>query len=168
SYILKQLSPEEVVLVHLGWRDQGLMVLPGNPAGIEGIGDLARAGVRFVNRQRGSGTRLLLDYELSKLGLEPAGVEGYEREMFTHTAVAAAVAGGSADTGLGVLAAAKALKLDFIPVARERYDLLVLRSFVGTGGYTALLEVLADPEYRSEVEALGGYDLSDAGNIIPL
>jgi putative molybdopterin biosynthesis protein len=168
SYILKQMAPDEVVLVHLGWREQGLMVLPGNPAGITGVADLAREGVRFVNRQKGSGTRLLLDYELGRLGIEPGQVTGYEREMFTHTAVAAAVMGGSADAGLGVLAAAKALKLEFVPVARERYDLLVLSSFTGTRGYEALLEVLKDPGYRSEVEALGGYDLSESGKIIDL
>lgn len=167
-YILKHLSPDEVLLVHLAWRDQGLMVLPGNPARVEGIADLAREGTRFVNRQQGSGTRLLLDYELEKLGIEPDQLEGYGREMFTHTAVAAAVASGSADAGLGVLAAARALKLDFVPVARERYDLLVLRSFEGSAGYDALLQVLSDHSYREQVEALGGYDLSEAGKIIPL
>jgi len=168
SYVLKQLKPEDAVLVHLGWREQGLMVMPGNPVGITGIADLAREGVRFVNRQKGSGTRVLLDYELERLGLDTGDITGYRREMFTHTAVAAAVAGGSADAGLGVLAAAKALKLDFVPVSRERYDLLVLRSFVGSRGYQALLAVLADDEYRREVEALGGYDLSESGKIIPM
>jgi len=95
-------------------------------------------------------------------------VEGYQREMFTHTTVAAAVAGGSADTGLGVLAAARALGLDFIPVARESYDLLVLRSFAGSPGYRALLSSLRDPAYRRQVESLGGYDLSDSGDLIEL
>jgi putative molybdopterin biosynthesis protein len=90
-YILERLSPDEVLLVHLGWREQGLMVAPGNPAGVEGAADLARKDVRFVNRQKGSGTRLLLDYELGRLGVDPGEVTGYEREMFTHTAVAAAV-----------------------------------------------------------------------------
>jgi putative molybdopterin biosynthesis protein len=88
--------------------------------------------------------------------------------MFTHTAVAAAVAGGTADVGLGVLAAARALKLEFIPIASERYELLGLRSLMGTPGYEALLSVLSDPEFRGEVEALGGYDLSRAGELVPL
>jgi putative molybdopterin biosynthesis protein len=167
-YILEHFSPAEVLLVHLGWREQGLMVLPGNPKGISGIEDLARPGVRFVNRQKGSGTRLLLDYELERKGMDPGSLTGYEREMFTHTAVAAAVAGGSADAALGVLAAAKALGLEFVPVARERYDLLVLESFSRTRGYEALLAVLRDPGYRSEVEALGGYDLSESGKLIPI
>jgi putative molybdopterin biosynthesis protein len=159
-YILEHFSPAEVLLVHLGWREQGLMVLPGNPKGISGIEDLARPGVRFVNRQKGSGTRLLLDYELERKGMDPGSLTGYEREMFTHTAVAAAA--------LGVLAAAKALGLEFVPVARERYDLLVLESFSRTRGYEALLAVLRDPGYRSEIEALGGYDLSESGKLIPI
>jgi putative molybdopterin biosynthesis protein len=95
-------------------------------------------------------------------------VTGYEREMFTHTAVAAAVKGGSADAGLGVLAAARALGLDFVPVARERYDLLVLGSFSVTRGFEALTSALKDPRYREQVEALGGYDLSESGKIIDL
>ncbi len=167
-YVLRQLSREEAVLITLGLRSQGLMVRPGNPMGIAGIADLARPDVLFVNRQKGSGTRLLLDYRLKEEGLDPGAVRGYDREMFTHTAVAAAVAGGTADVGLGVLAAATALKLDFIPVASERYDLLVLRSFVGTRGHEALVRVLADPDYRREVEELGGYDLSSSGEEVPL
>jgi putative molybdopterin biosynthesis protein len=111
---------------------------------------------------------LLLDYRLKEAGIDPAGVVGYEREMFTHTSVAAAVAGGTADAGLGVLAAARALKLEFIPVASERYDLLMLRSFAGTRGFDALMRVLKDTGYRREVEALGGYDLSSAGDEVPL
>ena len=167
-YVLRRLSPDEVFLMHMCERTQGLMVPPGNPAGIKSVEDLARPGISFINRQKGSGTRLLLDYLLEKAGIEPADIYGYEREMFTHTAVAAAVAGGTADVGLGVLAAARALKLEFIPVASERYELLGLRSLMGTPGYEALLLVLSDPEFRGEVEALGGYDLSRAGELVPL
>lgn len=168
SYVLRRCSVDEVSLVHLAWREQGLMVLPGNPRGIKGVEDLAREDVLFANRQKGSGTRLLLDHELGKAGISPSDVTGYEREMFTHTAVAAAVSGGTADTGLGVLAAARALGLEFIPLGRERYDLLVLRSFEGSPGYRTLVRVLSDTEYRGEVEALGGYDLGEAGRIISL
>jgi putative molybdopterin biosynthesis protein len=167
-YIVKSLDPEDVVLIHLAWREQGLMVRPGNPLGLGGVADLAREGVRYVNRQKGSGTRLLLDHQLGLQGLAPGQVNGYEREMFTHTAVAAAVSGGSADAGLGVLAAARALGLDFIPVASERYDLLVLRSFTDSRGFAILEKVLAEKEYRREVEALGGYDLAASGKMIPL
>jgi putative molybdopterin biosynthesis protein len=167
-YVLRQCDPDQVLLVHLCWREQGLMVAPGNPGGISEFADLARDDVVFANRQRGSGTRLLLDYRLGREGVDSAEVTGYDREFFTHTAVAAAVAGGTADAGLGVLAAARALKLDFLPVARERYDLLLMKSFEGTRGFRVLMEVLADPEYRDEVEALGGYDLTGAGGLIPL
>jgi putative molybdopterin biosynthesis protein len=167
-YILREMRPEDAVLVHLGWRTQGLMVPPGNPKGIRGIEDLAREDVLFINRQKGSGTRLLLDHELERANISSDRVAGYEREMFTHTTVAAAVAGGTADAGMGVLAAAKALKLDFIPVASERYDLLALRSFAGSHGFEVVVRVLEDPDFRREVEALGGYDLSRSGELIPL
>lgn len=167
-YILEHLEPGSFTLVTLCLRSQGLMVPPGNPKGIAGVEDLRRDDVLFVNRQKGSGTRLLLDHRLKESGIDPAGVAGYEREMFTHTAVAAAVRGGTADTGLGVLAAARALGLDFIPVASERYDLLLLDSFVGTGGHTAMMRAITDPEYRRQVEALGGYDLSGAGEALEL
>ena len=167
-YILREIPPDEVFLMHMCERTQGLMVPPGNPKGIKGVEDLAGPGVSYINRQKGSGTRLLLDYLLGRAGIEPDDIYGYEREMFTHTAVAAAVAGGTADVGLGVLAAARALKLEFIPVAAERYELLGLRSLMGTPGYEALLSVLSDPEFRGEVEALGGYDLTHAGELVPL
>lgn len=167
-YVLRQLTPADVLLITLGMRSQGLIVASGNPRGIRGIEDLARGDVLFVNRQKGSGTRLLLDYRLNQVGIDPGSVAGYEREVFTHTAAAAAVAGGTADVGLGVLAAAKALGLEFIPVASERYDLLVLKSFAGSRGYEALMGALRDPAYQREVEALGGYDLSGAGVEVPL
>lgn len=165
-YVLERLEPGSFALVTLCLRSQGLMVPPGNPKGITGVEDLERDDVLIINRQRGSGTRLLLDYRLKEAGVDPGRVTGYEREMFTHTAVAAAVQGGTADTGLGVLAAARALGLDFVPVASERYDLLVLDSFVGTAGYRAMIGAITDPEYRRQVEALGGYDLSGAGEVL--
>lgn len=167
-YVLRSGLAGEVLLVNLAWRMQGLIVLPGNPKGIEEISDLASDGIRFVNRQKGSGTRMLLDYNLKGLDLRGDDIEGYRREVFTHTAVAAAVAGGTADAGLGVKAAAQALKLDFIPVAEERYDLLVTRSFVGSAGFRALVSSIEDPEYRQAVENLGGYDLRDAGSKIEI
>ena len=103
------------------------MVAPGNPRAVTGIGDLTRDGVRYVNRQRGAGTRVLLDFELGRLGISPDDVDGYAREEPTHLAVAAAVAAGRADAGLGIMAAARAFGLDFVPVTREPYDLVVAR-----------------------------------------
>src|SRR5450830_24006 len=167
-YILRQVSSKDVFLMHMCERTQGLMVPPGNPKGIKGIEDLARPGVSFINRQKGSGTRLLLDYLLEGAGMRPVDIYGFEREMFTHTAVAAAVAGGTADVGIGVLAAARALKLEFIRSEEHTYELLGLRFFMETPGFEALVGVLADPGFRGEVEALGGYDLSHAGEMVPL
>ncbi|MBN2168480.1 MAG: molybdopterin biosynthesis protein [Actinobacteria bacterium] len=167
-YVLRQLGADEVLLVHLAWRTQGFMVLPGNPKQITGIEDLARDDIKFVNRQKGSGTRLLLDHLLGSNSINHEAVNGYERELFTHTAIAAAVASGTADTGVGLLAAAQALKLDFIPLASERYDLLMRASFKGSQGYYALMAAIQDPDFRKDVEDLGGYDTSESGKVIPM
>ncbi|MBN1288145.1 MAG: molybdopterin biosynthesis protein [Actinobacteria bacterium] len=167
-YILRQLNSNEVELVHLAMRTQGFMVLPGNPKRINGIEDLARDDIRFVNRQKGSGTRLLVDHLLGKGGIDHEMITGYKRELFTHTAIAAAVAGGTADAGVGLLAAAQALKLDFVPLAGERYDLLMRASFTGGPGHTALMAAIIDPGFRKDVERLGGYDASESGKVIPM
>jgi putative molybdopterin biosynthesis protein len=150
-------------LVLLCRRQQGFLVQPGNPKGISDFADLARPDVAFVNRQRGAGTRLLLDYSLRRAGIQPDQVNGYRREEFTHLAVAAAVRSGSADCGLGILAAARALGCDFIPVAQEEYELCIPDEHWEHPGVQALLELLHDPAWRREAEALGGYDLSEAG-----
>ena len=125
-YLEKLFPGREVAVVRLVHRDQGLIVAPGNPTGTTGIEDVASRGLRYVNRQRGAGTRMLLDHELARHGIEPDSIDGYRREEHTHLAVAAAVAAGRADCGLGVLAAARAFRLDFVPVAREPYDLVLL------------------------------------------
>jgi len=153
-----------VTLIHLARREQGILVPRGNPKSLTGLKDLARAGVRFVNRQPGSGTRVLLDYELKKLGIEPSSIAGYEREEFTHMAVGVAVASGLADAGVGVRAAAQALRLDFIPVGEEEYDLLISRSFLESSRGEALLAIVRAGEFRRAVSALGGYDTSRAGD----
>jgi putative molybdopterin biosynthesis protein len=153
------------LLVHMAMRQQGLIVRPGNPLGLTGLADLARSGVAFVNRQRGSGTRMLLDYRLDQAGIDPGTIDGYEKEVGTHMAVAASVAAGAADAGLGVQAAALALGLDFIPVAAEQYDLIL--NFAADderGRY--IIDILQSEEFRREAEAMGGYDLSDAGKTI--
>jgi putative molybdopterin biosynthesis protein len=155
-----------VVLVHLAQREQGILVARGNPKSIGGLKDLARAGIRFVNRQPGSGTRVLLDYELRKLDIAPASIAGYEREEFTHMAVGVAVASGLADAGLGVRAAANALGLDFTPVANEQYDLLFLRSFFESARGAHLLGVIFSDNFRRAVFSLGGYDPNKSGQIL--
>lgn len=146
-------------------RDQGFLVPPGNPQGITGFADLARPEVRFVNRQRGAGTRLLLDYELKRAGIAPDQVNGYRREEFTHLGVAAAVKSGSAGCGLGILAAARALGLDFVPVTREEYELCIPVEHWEHPGVQAILALLHDAGFRRQVEALGGYDMSEAGRV---
>jgi putative molybdopterin biosynthesis protein len=164
--IQKMLGGIPVVLVHLARREQGILVAPGNPKAIRALEDLSRPGIRFVNRQPGSGTRVLLDYELLRLGIEPSSIAGYEREEFTHMAVGVAVASALVDAGLGVRAAAKALRLDFIPVASEQYDLLFLREFYESRRGTQLLAVLRSGEFKSAVASLGGYDPQDAGKVL--
>lgn len=154
-------------LVHFAMREQGLMVLPGNPKNILGLGDLARPEVQYVNRQRGAGTRMLLDYQLKKMNIEPTTIDGYDKEVSTHMAVAATIAGGSADAGMGIRAAAKALGLDFIPVAQEQYD-LILNFSPDDERLALIIKILQSTEFRQQVEALGGYDLQLAGEQVKL
>lgn len=166
SYIRKHLAGIPVRRVQLVFRDQGLIVPRGNPKGIRGIEDLVREDIRFINRQAGSGTRILLDFRLSQLGIDPAGIAGYDQDEFTHMAVAVAVLGGSADVGLGIFAAAKALGLDFIPVVTEQYDLIIPEAHFPSDGIQAMLSVIRSPEFRSRVEELGGYHTERTGTIL--
>ena len=153
------------MVVNLVYREQGLIVPPGNPRGIQGLEDLS-SGLRFVNRQKGAGTRVLLDYRLRQLGVDPLQIDGYDREEYTHLAVAASVAGGTADTGLGILAAARALKLDFVPILEERYDLVIPREHYELELMQPLLTLIRGPDLRRQVEALGGYDTSQMGEVV--
>ena len=165
-YVDRVLGEGEGAVVRLVHREQGLLVAPGNPLGLQGVADLARDGVRYVNRQRGAGTRVLLDHELGRLGVDPGDVAGYGREESTHLAVAAAVAAGRADAGLGIRAAARAFHLGFVPVAEEPYDLVTTAAVLDTGVLTPLLELLADPAFTGSVEALGGYSTRETGRRI--
>ncbi len=154
-----------VALVHFARRAQGLIVAAGNPLGVRSLADVARRRARFVNRQKDAGTRMLLDVLLQREGIAAEAIEGYDRIEFTHTAVAALVADGSADCGLGVLAAARALGCDFIPIAEEPYELAIDASQLEDRRIAALLEELASDELRKDVEALGGYDASRSGDL---
>ena len=167
SYIRKLLPATKVILVNLVYRTQGFVVPKGNPKGIMGFEDLRRGDVVFVNRQAGAGTRLLTDLHLNKLRIDPAVVNGYYHEEFTHMAVAAAVLSGAADTGLAVLSAAQALDLDFVPVAQERYDLAIPGDFHDTPMMQALLGIIrGDQEFRERIIRMGGYGVADMGRII--
>jgi len=164
---LKKMLPErsDLILVNLAYRMQGWMVPPGNPDGLQDVRDLAEKKISFVNRQKGAGTRLLFDYLLKQNNISPREIDGYEREEHTHLNVAAAIAAGTARAGLGILSAARAFGLDFVPVGEERFDLLMTESFYRSPAGETLLATITDPAFIGQVEALGGYSLRDAGTV---
>ncbi len=162
-YIDKMLPGKEIRLVNLAYRMQGWIVPRGNPDGIDSIEDLAGTGINFINRQKGAGTRILFDYLLRKAGLSPDQVQGYEREEHTHLNIAAAVAAGTARVGPGILPAARAFNLDFVPLVEERYDLLMSESFYQSKEAGILFEIIGNPGFQEKVETMGGYSMRDAG-----
>jgi len=164
-YIERIMPETELALVTLAHRQQGFMVKPGESSRLGGFESLTQKGVTYINRQRGAGTRILLDYHLEKLGISPDDIEGYERDAYTHMEVAAAVASGAATTGLGIMAAARALGLDFIPVAEERFELVIRREHLDYPPVRQLLEVINGHEFQLRVENLGGYDLRETGTV---
>jgi putative molybdopterin biosynthesis protein len=165
-YVDRVLGGRDVAVVRLVHREQGLIVAPGNPLGLAGIADIAGGEVRYVNRQRGAGTRVLLDHELGRHGISPDAVNGYPREEHTHLAVAAAVAAGRVDAGLGVMAAARAFGLGFVPVTREPYDLVLAVETLEDPVTAPLWALLESPGFRGAVEALGGYRTEEMGRRI--
>lgn len=157
SYIDKYLDKEEVELVKGVRREQGFMLAKGNPKNIVHVQDLKRSDVTFVNRQKGSGTRILTDYLLKKSGIESGGIRGYDRDMTTHMAVAAAIESGTADVGVGVSSAARAMGLDFISIGFEEYDFVIPKKYMETDGIKNFLQVLRSPEFEKILKELGGY-----------
>ncbi len=166
SYIKRYLPDLRVKLVNLVYRQQGLIVLRGNPKGITGIEDLARDDITFINRQAGSGTRILLEYELAKLDVTPEHIKGYDQEEFTHMSVAVNVLSGAADMGLGIYAAARALNLDFVPIVTEEYDLVIPEEFFEDEKIQLMLEVIRSQPFKELVRQLGGYDTSKTGTVL--
>lgn len=164
--IREQLPDLPVMLVRLVDREQGFILMPGNPCGIRSFDDLARDGVRFINRQRGSGTRVLLDYQLKKRGIPVTRIAGYRDEEYTHMNVAAAVLSGRADVGLGVRSAANALGLDFVPVGVEEYDLVIPCRYRNDERMIALFEVIRSQAFKESVLAMGGYGVDRTGDIV--
>lgn len=162
-YIERQLKGKAVRVITFAHREQGLILPAGNPKGITGLDDLTRENVTYINRQRGAGTRLLLDYELEQRGIATEAVSGYEREEYTHMGVAAAVATGVADCGLGVRQAAAALDLDFVPVGWERYDLVIPEVYINVEGVGQILGILQDDEFKAALNAQPGYDSRETG-----
>ena len=165
AFIRRYFPKGGVRLVECVGRTQGLMVAPGNPLKLQGIGDITREGLRYVNRQKGSGTRILMDYLCKKEGIDTASVYGYDREEFTHTSVAAQIVSGTADAGMGIYSAAKLYGLDFLPVCIEQYDLLIPDEAWDTPMVQQLLRTLQSEEFRKRLTALGGYELGQPGRV---
>lgn len=162
-YIQNYLKGMEVKVINLVHREQGLIVQRKNLKGLTGLRDLLRKDILFINRQKGSGTRILLDHELRGLSIDPNQIKGYEKEEFTHMAVASLVASGRVDAGLGILSAAKAMNLYFIPVAKERYDLVIPSIHFGDEKIEKVIEVIRSRKFKEEVLRMGGYDVSMTG-----
>jgi excisionase family DNA binding protein len=163
---LQKTLPSGAAAVPLFYRELGLVARPGNPLGLRTVPDLARTGLRIINRQQGSGTRLYLDQELSRLGINPTQINGYERVVATHLEVGLRILRGEADAGIATRAAARLVGLDFIPLTRERFDMLIAKERFFSRGVQILLEIVGSREFRTRVEALGGYDTSESGRIL--
>ena len=159
------LLPDDYLLIHLAVRNTGLFVMQGNPKQIHSMADLARPDVRFVNRQIGSSTRYLVGLMLEQAGVSISQVQGYETNEFTHMAIAAHIASGMADTGVGVETAAWRFGLDFIPVVHERYFFAIRRDSLETPAMQDLLNIMRGREYLSYVRQLVGYDTTDTGQL---
>ena len=168
AWYLRWLDPEQHCLVRVAGREQGLITARGNPLGLRSLHDLARADVRFVNRQAGSGTRMLLEMMLAAEGLAFDTINGFNSAEFTHSAVAAYIASGMADAGMGMRAASAQFKLDFIPLLRETYYFALRRDALEGAAMSQLLELMRQPAYHKLVAALPGYDPTGTGEVLSI
>jgi len=168
AFIKKYFPKGGVKLVRCVGRQQGLMVAQGNPLDIQKFSDIAREGLRYVNRQKGSGTRILTDYLCKQEGLDTSVIYGYDREELTHTSVAAQIVSGSADAGMGIYSAAKLYDLDFIPICIEEYDLLIPDHAWDTPQVQKMIATLKSEAFKNKILSLGGYTMEAPGEIIPL
>jgi len=166
SYIQRYLRSQKVKLINLAFRQQGMIIQRGNPKNLESIQDLVKQEITFINRQRGAGTRVLFDYLLEKNNIKKEDIIGYNREEFTHMTVASEINSGSTDVGIGIQSAADAFDLDFIPIAKERYDLVIPEALIEDERIKKLLEVINSEQFISQVKALKGYDLSLTGKVM--
>ncbi len=165
-YVRRFFADRDVELITLAHRTQGLLLAPGNPKAIRGIRDLSRPGIRFINRNRGSGTRLWLERELTRSGTLPQSIRGFDHAVATHTEVASAVHSGKADVGLGLQAAAHEARLDFLPLFEERYDLVLPFELEGRLG--PILDHLQTAKFRATLNSMCGYNTSHSGEQIPV
>jgi putative molybdopterin biosynthesis protein len=165
-YVRRELTDRRVVVVTLSQWQQGLIVAHGNPKGLTGPADLARQDITIVNREAEAGSRTMLDVWLRQAGIAPHWVRGYGHEVLGHAEVAEAVASGAADVGPGILAVARALGLDFLPLQDERYDLVIPAEFLNAAPVQAVLDIAVSSPFQTEMEALGGYDSSRTGTVV--
>ena len=163
---LKWLDPKQHTLIHLAYRTQGLFIAKGNPKNIQGLADLQRADVRFINRQTGSGTKMLLELLLAKADIEPKNIADYENAEFTHSAIAAYVASKMADIGFGVETAAKRFDLDFIPLASENYFFACKTNTLSHNTLKTACDIMQEQTFRDSVNVLPGYDGRRSGTIV--
>jgi len=166
-YVRRLLPGQKALIINLVYRQEGFYVASGNPKNITDWSDLARSDIRLINRERGSGARVLLDEKIRQLNIDPKTIPNYSHEETSHLAIASAVAQGNADVGLGIEKAAMQVeKVEFIPLQKERYDLVLLRQDLDKPQFQGLLAILRSPEYRKEIAGMGGYDISQMGNIM--
>lgn len=165
-FVASHFAEFRTVVVNFAYRQQGLILGRGNPLKIKGIDDLGKAGIRYINRQKGSGTRVLIDSCLKKVGVDPSKINGYEMEVSTHIDVGLRILNGEADAGAGIRATAQILGLDFIPLKEERFDLLIPRDYFFLDEVQQLMEVLKSSQFRGEAARFGGYDTRDSGKVI--
>ena len=154
------------VVVNLFYRDLGFIVAPKNPFHIEGFEDLIQKDLKFINRQKGSGTRLLLDHHLKRLRISASKIDGYEREVYTHFEIGLSILSKEADVGIATITVSKLLGLPFIPIVRESFDMLLDQSTFFERGVQAFIEILNSKEFRTRVERLGSYDFKNSGKIL--
>ena len=166
KYIRLYLPGISVKVIGFVERQQGLIVASGNPMAIFSLEDLIRPNIRFINRQRGAGTRVLLDYHLNITGIAPELIQGYNQEEYTHLAVAAAVSSGRADCGLGIAAAAQALELDFVPLYTEKYQLVIPEEFFSGELLKPMMDVLNEPAFQNAIANLPGYEITSMGKLV--
>ncbi len=166
SFIKKHFPELKIIALNLSHREQGLIVKKGNPLGISSLNDLKNKKVTYINRQEGSGTRVLLDYRLKENGIDPADIKGYPRIAYTHMEVALEIFSGSADAGLGIFAVARQLDLDFIPLTTERFDLIIPADNYTSRAIKTLRGVLGSEEFKANMTQMGGYDAKDTGKIV--
>lgn len=168
SYLKRFFKGQKLSLVNLVYREQGLYLKKGNPKNIKSINDLTKANVNYVNRQRGAGTRVLFDFLLQENDIKKEEISGYQKEEYTHIAAAAAVGRGSADAALGIRAAAEVMEVDFLPLAEEKYDLIIPEDMLDDLRIKKLINLIKKPEIKAEIEKLGGYNCQETGKITKL